>query len=103
MEQILTPLKDLMNSILKGSKIPETWSEANITLIPKGEQDPLLIKNYRPISLLNNDYKIFTLILAERLKIVLQEIIDQDQNGFLPKRQIKDKNSNRYPGICTLS
>ena len=64
MEQILNPLKDLMNSILKSSKIPWTWSEANITLIPKEEQDPFLIKNYRPISLLNNDYKIFTSILA---------------------------------------
>uniref|UniRef100_A0A2D4PG53 Reverse transcriptase domain-containing protein n=1 Tax=Micrurus surinamensis TaxID=129470 RepID=A0A2D4PG53_MICSU len=29
-------------------------------------------------------------IMAERLKIVLKEIIHLDQNGFLPKRQIRN-------------
>ena len=90
LEQIINPFRDLLNLIIEGSKIPRTWTEANITLIPKEEQDPTLTKNYRPILLLNNDYKKFTSILAERLKIILQEIIDQDQNGFLPKRQLKD-------------
>lgn len=64
--------------------------EANITLIPKEDSDLTLIKNYRPISLLNTDYKIFTSVVAERLKRFLKEFIHVDQNGFLPKRQIRN-------------
>uniref|UniRef100_A0A2D4JT22 Reverse transcriptase domain-containing protein n=1 Tax=Micrurus paraensis TaxID=1970185 RepID=A0A2D4JT22_9SAUR len=36
------------------------------------------------------DYKIFSTIMAVRLKIVLNEIIHPDQNGFLPARQIRN-------------
>ena len=89
-DQILLPFKTLMNSILTGSLIPDSWKEANIALVPKEGQDPCLVKNYRPISLLNNDNKIFASVLAERMKKVLQEIIHHDQCGVLPKRQLKD-------------
>lgn len=93
-EYLIDPLKNLFNSILQGADIPQSWREANIVLIPKENQDPTECKNYRPISLLNNDYKIFAIILAERLKKILQKIINQDQNGFLPNRQIKENIRN---------
>lgn len=48
------------------------------------------MKNYRPISLLNNVYKIYTKILAERLEKFLMEYIKEEQMGFLPGRQIRD-------------
>ena len=79
-----------MNSIINTGEIPETWKTAYITLIPKEGQDLTLTKNYRPISLLNNDYKLFTAILAERLKKVLEEFVHEDQSGFLPKRQMRE-------------
>lgn len=65
--------------------------EANITLIPKEEADHKDPKNYRPISLLNLDYKIFAAILDERLKEILQKFIAEEQAGFLPNRHINDK------------
>uniref|UniRef100_A0A670Z1A6 Reverse transcriptase domain-containing protein n=1 Tax=Pseudonaja textilis TaxID=8673 RepID=A0A670Z1A6_PSETE len=89
-ESLNIPLLEVMNEVMSNKKIPKTWSEAYITLIPKEGADPLQIKNYRPISLLNADYKIFASILAERLKRYLNNFIHPDQNGFLPKRQIKD-------------
>ena len=46
------------------------------------------IKNWRPIILLNVDYKIVSKILAERLKRVLQNIISTDQKGFVKDRNI---------------
>ena len=59
-----------------------------ITLIPKKDKDPLLIKNYRPISLLSVDYKIIAKVFALRLKSILTEIIHIDQSGFLKGRNI---------------
>ncbi len=46
------------------------------------------LKNWRPISLLNTDYKILTKILANRLKKVLPSIINTDQSGYLERRLI---------------
>uniref|UniRef100_A0A670JGC5 Reverse transcriptase domain-containing protein n=1 Tax=Podarcis muralis TaxID=64176 RepID=A0A670JGC5_PODMU len=91
---LLTPLQEVMNNILKEREIPETWKEALITLIPKQDSDLKQIKNYRPISLLNIDYKIFAGILARRLKNILVESIHKDQAGFLPGRQMKDNTRN---------
>ena len=50
-----------------------------ITVIPKPNKDPTLIKNYRPISLLNVDYKVAAKALAARLK---------NQTGFIKGRFI---------------
>uniref|UniRef100_A0A8C7E3S4 Reverse transcriptase domain-containing protein n=1 Tax=Naja naja TaxID=35670 RepID=A0A8C7E3S4_NAJNA len=80
---------DIYNEALENAKIPKTWTEACITLIHKEQTDPQKIQNYRPISLLNVDYKIMATIMAERLKRILSRIIHTDQNGFLPHRQIK--------------
>ena len=57
-----------------------------ILLYKKGPRED--IKNWRPISLLNVDYKILSKVLAERLKSVLPEIIHGDQRGCVPGRYI---------------
>uniref|UniRef100_A0A803SXA7 Reverse transcriptase domain-containing protein n=1 Tax=Anolis carolinensis TaxID=28377 RepID=A0A803SXA7_ANOCA len=84
------PLLKVMNRILEGENVPQTWENANIALIPKKDTDNFRVSNYRPISLLNVDYKIFTSILADRLKNVLIERIHEDQCGFLPGRHQKE-------------
>jgi hypothetical protein len=48
-------------------------------MFKSGERED--IKNWRPITLLNVDYKIVSKILAERLKRVLPNIINTDQRG----------------------
>uniref|UniRef100_A0A2D4LCT1 Reverse transcriptase domain-containing protein n=1 Tax=Micrurus spixii TaxID=129469 RepID=A0A2D4LCT1_9SAUR len=81
---------EVLNEVLTKNKAPDSWTETYVTLIPKEDTDPQQIKNYRPISLLNADYKIFASIMAEILKRYLNYFIHPDQNGFLPKRQIKN-------------
>jgi hypothetical protein len=65
------------------------WRESYIRIIYK-KGIPSLLKNYRPISLLNADYKIYTKIMANRLRIVIQarNIIHPDQKGFVPNTKI---------------
>uniref|UniRef100_G1KY48 Reverse transcriptase domain-containing protein n=1 Tax=Anolis carolinensis TaxID=28377 RepID=G1KY48_ANOCA len=93
-EILITPLQKVMNSILEGGKVPQTWTNANIVVIPKDKADNTQVRNYRPISLLNADYKIFASILAERLKEVLKARIEEDQSGFLPGRQMRENIRN---------
>uniref|UniRef100_A0A670JJJ0 Reverse transcriptase domain-containing protein n=1 Tax=Podarcis muralis TaxID=64176 RepID=A0A670JJJ0_PODMU len=91
---LIDPLTKVMNNILKEKDMPGTWREAFIVVIPKQDSDLTQVKNYRPISLLNTDYKIFAGILAKRLKKILIKIIHKDQEGFLPGRQIRNNIRN---------
>jgi hypothetical protein len=63
-----------------------------ITCLPKEGKPKHLLKNWRPISLLNVDYKIGSAYIAERLKTVLERLISNLQTGFL---------KGRYIGECT--
>lgn len=57
-ESILIPFKQLVEEIRETNKLLDTWKEATITLIHKEGTEAKEIKNDRPISLLNTDYKI---------------------------------------------
>ncbi|KAL9962757.1 hypothetical protein ACROYT_G031895 [Oculina patagonica] len=59
-----------------------------ITLIPKKDKSLCYIKNWRPISLLNCDYKIAAKSVASRIKGVLPSVINSDQTGFQKNRFI---------------
>ena len=66
MRDILGPeLTDLFNSILEFKEVPSSFRNAVITLLYK-KNDPRFIKNWRPISLLNVDYKLFARVIARR-------------------------------------
>ena len=67
-----------------------TQKQAIITLINKPGKDKLYIENWRPISLMNVDYKILTKCLAERIKTVLDKLIHNSQFGFITSRNIHD-------------
>ena len=57
-----------------------------ITCLPK--QDRRYMKNWRPITLLNSTYEIFSGLLANRIETTLDGIIHNDQKGFVQNRFI---------------
>ena len=61
-----------------------------ITLLYKGKGAQSSLDNYRPITLLNSDYKLLAKALATRLGPALQHVIDPIQTAFVPGRWIGD-------------
>lgn len=58
--------------------------EAQITLIPKQSKDTRMVSNYRPISLLNVDVKLYAKALENHILPLLLRLIALDQVGFVP-------------------
>ena len=59
-----------------------------IKLIPKKDSESYFLKNWRPLTLLNCDYKIAAKAIANRIKTVIPRLIINDQTGFLKGRFI---------------
>ena len=78
-----------LNYAFESGELSVTQKQGVITCIPKDNKDKLLLKNWRPISLLNVSYKMAS-ARAARFKTVLTSLINEDQTGFLPGRFIGD-------------
>ena len=52
--------------------------------IPKKDRDPIRIKNWCPLTLLNTDYKILAKTLVNRMKPYTDSLIHSSQTGFMP-------------------
>ena len=71
----------------KKRKLSTTQRSGIISLIPK-DKLPYSLENWRPITLLNCDYKIFAKAIANLIVKVLISVINSDQTGFLKGRFI---------------
>lgn len=85
--------KDLVTSVYNDAInlaiFPPSWQETCIVLLPKtGDLSDLA--NWRPISLINTDCKVFTRILNSRVIGAANPVITQYQAGFMPSRFIGD-------------
>ena len=82
-------LTEVYNEAMEMGQMPRSMLEGEITLLYK-KKDPRDVRNYRPITLLNLDYKILTKVLGARIATTLDSVISAPQNGFVPHRQITD-------------
>ncbi len=77
----------LLQCISSGHLSP-TMKRGIITLVPKPNKDKLLLDNWRPITLLCNDYKLLAHVYSRRLDTGLSKLIDECQSAFVKGRNI---------------
>ncbi|KAG1031815.1 hypothetical protein G6F25_011809 [Rhizopus arrhizus] len=65
------------------------WTSTCTVLLPK-KGDLNLLQNWRPISLINIDAKVFARLLSARLLTHCSSLIHDAQKGFMPQRFIGD-------------
>ena len=82
------PLFEALQQGLSEGKLHDSALRGVINLIPKSNKDTRLLKNLRPLTLLNVDYKILEKSLANRLKINIDRLVHQHQKGFMANRRI---------------
>ena len=69
----------------------------------KKDRDKRLIKNLRPMSLLNTDIKLISKALATRLKDKLSDLISSNQTGHMKNRCISESGKLIYDALKTAS
>ena len=79
----------LLNQCAEIYWMPQTWKQGIITYIYKAKGRNML-KNYRPITLLNMIYKIWATILSNRLTPVLNLLTSESQTAYKNSRSTLD-------------
>jgi hypothetical protein len=67
----------------------DSFATAQIRIIPN-KGDASRLKNWRPISLISNFYKILSRAINNRLKTVANRVLSRAQKGFTRTRQIQE-------------
>ena len=81
-------LIDSYNYTFESKGLSQEQKLAVINLFPKKDKDLRYLKNWRPVSLLNTDYKILAKALANRLQKVIGHLICEDHVGYIKGRYI---------------
>ncbi|CCF47973.1 related to Retrovirus-related POL polyprotein [Ustilago hordei] len=89
-EYLCEGLAHFFNSLLRGEVAAESFSIGVLSILYKNHGSTLDLKNYRPLTVANMDYKLFTSILTCRLCTALDDVIGSHQYAFLPGRLIDD-------------
>ena len=77
-----------LNAAYENGEMSISQRRGVITLIPKENSDARELSNWRPITLLNVDYKIASKAIASRIEKFLPLLINSNQTGFMKGRYI---------------
>ncbi|KAG1051287.1 hypothetical protein G6F43_006496 [Rhizopus delemar] len=92
LSEISIPFRQLLLAVIGCAFVgifPPSWQQTRMVLLFK-KGDPMLLSNWRPLSLINADTKLFIKLLSNRLNRYLPQLINPYQTGFLPRRLISD-------------
>ena len=78
-----------VESIEQG-ELPLTTRYGILSLLEKAGKNGLNLKNWRPLTLLNTDNKIYSKMIANRMQEVMSNLINSDQTGFMKGRQMAE-------------
>ena len=95
--------------------MPDQWRKSRVSLLYKNEGSSSNMKSYRPITLLECEYKIYSTILNRRLQSAMErwKLVPETQQGFRKNRHtlsavqtftklINDRNANKTPLYATF-
>ena len=102
-----------INHSYRMGELSITQRQGIITCIPKENKPKHLLKNWRPLTLLDTVYKIASGTIANRLKSVINNLRNKDQIGFIKGRYIGENTrliydlmsfteENHVPGLLLL-
>ena len=99
--EISNPLCTLFNESLDKSQVPNSYKVANVSSIYK-KDDPSLASNYRPISLLNSEDKVFERLIFKHLYNHLKDnnLLTPLQSGFIPGDSTVNQLAFLYNTFC---
>ena len=87
-------LSELFNNIKLSHSTPKSWKNAIVKLLFK-KNDYRKLKNWRPISLLNVDYKIMSKTLSNRLDNYMDKLVPQEQKMW--RKRAKNNSHHTKP------
>jgi len=98
-------LIECLHDNIERGEMSTSQKQSVISLIEKEGKDKLYLKNWRPISLINVDAKLFSKLLSNRLRKILNKLIKEEQVAYVNDRFIGDgirliydiiENTNKY-------
>jgi len=88
-ENIAGDMRTLFTQMLRNWQISERQKKGVIVCIPKSAK-PRAPEDYRPITVLNKDYKILARLIAALVRPILAEVLHPSQSCGVPGNTIFD-------------
>ncbi len=82
-------LTGILNAIKTSHGLPVPWVEGCLSIFYK-KGDPSLVTNYRPLTIMNADYKLYTSVLLKRLETATAAMFGPAQHASVPGRRISE-------------
>lgn len=78
-----TQIISIYLSILNNGALLSDLNHTIVVLIPK-IISPTMVSDFQPLSLCNVIYRVIAKVIANKLKLVLGDVISQNQSAFIP-------------------
>ena len=101
-ENMLQYFVNILNACLSSGYFPDTMKHAVMIFLPKGTSSQYQVQNYRPISLLNVEGKVFDKILNDRFTnyTEIHRLTNSRQHGFRRGRGTHTALASLYENIA---